>query len=114
MLLFIMNSNNISERMIKMKKLFSLMLVLIFIFALTSSSIAADTHPNSHWDCSIGEHNYRVYNVENYYQVSYPGMCSHNRNCIITTYYRTTAYMCAACGHYTTTTIITGENHSNH
>ncbi len=98
-----------------MKKLFSLMLVLLFIFALASTSFAADTHPNSHWDCSIGEHNYKVYNVEDYSLVSYPGMCSYNSNCIITTYYRTTAYKCAACGHYTTTTTVTGEKHSrNH
>ncbi len=97
-----------------MKKMFSLVLVLLFIFAFTSSSIAADIHPHSDSNCRIGVHYYKQYNVENYSQVSYPGMCSHNKNCIITTYYRTTTYRCTSCGHFTSTTIVTGEKHSNH
>jgi len=74
----------------KMKKKLSLALVLFFVFALTSTSMAFE------WDCNLDGHLYNSF-TEEFTQVSYPGMCSSDEDCIITSYYEATDYKCAVC-----------------
>lgn len=86
-----------------MKKMFSLVLALLFVFALSSTSFAVD--------CSLDGHMFNINgtDIAHYTQdCSYPG-------CTIDGYEEVVHYGCAICGYVKTVRYPAGTEHSvNH